>query len=344
MQNGNYFASMNTGDGFRSYYGEVYGKAERVYVIKGGPGTGKSTLMKRLARKAENAGEEVERYYCSSDVNSLDGIILKKRGYAVVDGTPPHIFEPRYPGVRDVTVDLGKNWDIDKLRKNEREAVELTDGKKKGFSALYKTLSTLKKLEDEMTEISGRALDCDKILSYASRFFRGENKRGRGKIQTRVVSGYTSSGVVSFDTFEKNSDEVFNVTDRFGAAKRFLSLIAEHCERNGIDAVVSPYWLDPSKITSLYIPERRVTFVAGGVYAQNAINIDRFIKREELKSHRSYLRFLKKCSASCMEAADAEFASISVLHGRLEEIYSSAMDFSKNEAVFEELSSDVFSF
>ena len=37
-----YFAAVNSYRGFESYYQDMFGAAERSYIIKGGPGTGKS--------------------------------------------------------------------------------------------------------------------------------------------------------------------------------------------------------------------------------------------------------------------------------------------------------------
>ena len=69
------FAASNSARGFKSYYDQVFDrkKLERVYIIKGGPGTGKSSFMKRVALWAQKKGMDVEYYYCSSDTNSLDG-------------------------------------------------------------------------------------------------------------------------------------------------------------------------------------------------------------------------------------------------------------------------------
>ena len=48
----------------------------QMYLIKSGPGCGKSTLMKRLAIKAEQKGEPIQRIHCASDPDSLDGVIF----------------------------------------------------------------------------------------------------------------------------------------------------------------------------------------------------------------------------------------------------------------------------
>ena len=73
-----FFAAANTGDGFKSFFEKTFFSPtiERRYIIKGGPGTGKSSFLKRIALHAEDKGNDVEYYYCSSDTRSLDGIVL----------------------------------------------------------------------------------------------------------------------------------------------------------------------------------------------------------------------------------------------------------------------------
>ena len=45
-----FFASANGYTGFRSYFDEIFDSRDytAIYVLKGGPGTGKSTLLKVL--------------------------------------------------------------------------------------------------------------------------------------------------------------------------------------------------------------------------------------------------------------------------------------------------------
>ena len=75
---GELFAAANSGKGFCSFYGEIFSpeRTERRYLIKGGPGTGKSSLMRRVAGEAEKRGYGVEYYRCSSDPTSLDAILI----------------------------------------------------------------------------------------------------------------------------------------------------------------------------------------------------------------------------------------------------------------------------
>jgi Mrp family chromosome partitioning ATPase len=50
-----FFAAANTEMGFRSLFDEIFApeKFRRIYILKGGPGTGKSTLMRNLGAVAE---------------------------------------------------------------------------------------------------------------------------------------------------------------------------------------------------------------------------------------------------------------------------------------------------
>ena len=86
-----YFLGANSPSGFYSLYHALLPaeQARSIYILKGGPGCGKSTLMRRVAALAEEAGETVEYILCSGDPDSLDAIVLPQKQIALVDGTAP---------------------------------------------------------------------------------------------------------------------------------------------------------------------------------------------------------------------------------------------------------------
>ena len=87
-----YFLGANTAKGFFSVY-EDFCKPDSgnfLYVIKGGPGCGKSSFMKAIGRAAEDAGLDVEYVLCSGDPDSLDAVVFPALNTAIVDGTAPH--------------------------------------------------------------------------------------------------------------------------------------------------------------------------------------------------------------------------------------------------------------
>lgn len=113
-----YFLGANSPAGFYSLYSELLSPetANAIYILKGGPGCGKSTLMRRVAQQAAQAGETVEYILCSADPDSLDGVVLPRLGAALVDGTAPHVVEPKYPGAVEQYVNLGNCYDRAGLR------------------------------------------------------------------------------------------------------------------------------------------------------------------------------------------------------------------------------------
>ena len=132
-----FFLGANSGEGFQSLYPDLADleKIRDLIVLKGGPGVGKSTFMKQVGRAAEEAGQQVEYIWCSGDPDSLDAVLLPECAAAVVDGTSPHVVEPRYPAAVDRYVNLGQFYDVDALKKRRLEVVTHTEAYRpeKGF-------------------------------------------------------------------------------------------------------------------------------------------------------------------------------------------------------------------
>ncbi|MBC8546753.1 hypothetical protein H8711_07370 [Clostridiaceae bacterium NSJ-31] len=96
MENGKptveFFLGANTPQGFVSRFDQLADPEDgwRKFVIKGGPGTGKSSLMKKLAAELSGRCDRMELIHCSSDVDSLDAVIVHNIKASIADGTPPH--------------------------------------------------------------------------------------------------------------------------------------------------------------------------------------------------------------------------------------------------------------
>jgi len=143
-----YFAAANSGDGFVSWFDEIFASENltRRYIIKGGSGTGKSTVMKDAAKRAISKGADVEYFMCSADPASLDGIIIYMpdgRRLAVIDGTSPHVTDPVIAGVTDEIFDTGNFWCEELLVAQRKTAEKLARLKKRLRSLSFSTTLTL---------------------------------------------------------------------------------------------------------------------------------------------------------------------------------------------------------
>ena len=96
-------------EGFISCFDHLIPEAKlrRLLILKGGPGVGKSTFMRRIHALLSSQGEETTLYFCSGDPDSLDAVAAPESGILILDGTAPHIVDPIIPGARDSLINLG---------------------------------------------------------------------------------------------------------------------------------------------------------------------------------------------------------------------------------------------
>ena len=118
-----YFPGNNTPDGYYSFFNNIipWKKAKRIIIIKGGPGVGKSTMIRNITNKLVERGLDIELLHCTADSNSLDGLIVRDHNIAVVDGTSPHMIDPKFPGCIDEIVNFGDFWDESGLQQNREQ-------------------------------------------------------------------------------------------------------------------------------------------------------------------------------------------------------------------------------
>lgn len=117
------FFGASTPDGSVNYIDNITQNLRKRYFIKGRPGTGKSTFLKKLAKAANDNGFGCEVYYCSFDKNSLDMVLIPDLSFCVFDSTSPHELFPEREG--DSILDFYANSGLSGT--DEEMAKELLD-------------------------------------------------------------------------------------------------------------------------------------------------------------------------------------------------------------------------
>ncbi len=343
-----YFAAVNSADGFQSYFDTVFADARRLYIIKGGSGTGKSHLMRTVAQEAEKEGYTVEYYYCSSDVHSLDGILIREMGIGILDGTAPHTTDPVYPGIRDEIVNVGDFWDTSALSSKKQVISSLIDQKKRLYEQVYRNLFCARVLEEEMRHWILPYIQEEKMARAASRLC-AEGKRGEGFSQTlRLCEAISTDGPFAFDSLERGR-RLFWIQDRFEIADLFLRQVRLCAKEKAQSILYSIRPLTKTQLRTVVIPSANLCFssVEDNLLPQRAvkekiINMDRFVQTKALSPYRTRIRFCKKGRDACLQEAYTVLEQIKFLHAKLEEHYIACMDFQKKEAYTKTLLAKMF--
>lgn len=127
-----FFLGANTPGGFVGYIDDLYDAKDgwQAYIIKSGPGTGKSSLMRAVLDKLTDLGQEAEVICCSSDPNSLDGVLFPAMKMCILDGTAPHVIEPSYWGAVEQIIPLASCMDTALLHRQAPAVIAATDANK----------------------------------------------------------------------------------------------------------------------------------------------------------------------------------------------------------------------
>ena len=350
VQTRHFFAGSNSGKGFYSLFENIIcPDAKKVYLLKGGPGTGKSSFMRYIARAVGEQGYDHELFFCSSDSRALDAVSFPKLGIALLDATAPHAIDAELPGCRDQLISLGDFWSAKAL---EAKRDEITYGgriKQSHFAAAFRYFSAALAVEENMAARNREKgidhSDLEQIKEIVNLI--GPAPSGlatkHGKVRHLFASALTPEGYVShIQSLVQGFSHVFVLQGGPGTGKEeYLATILEHAQAAGHDLEVFHYPLDPFKLLHITIPGAKIAVVSeislegleelvgpriqlgAGDYAANAG--DRKLWEE----------LLQKGFGSLLEAQSS--------HIHIEEYYAQAMDFNELDAYRDEILAEILS-
>ncbi len=354
-ENTTFFLGANTPYGFRSLFRELYDPTDgwRAYILKGGPGTGKSTLLKTIAARCGEAGVGYETIRCASDPNSLDALRIESKKICIADGTAPHVLDPKYPGAVEKTLDLSTYWDDTRLRENREEIMRLFAENASAHRRCVRFLQAAESLSRDVRRIALGCVDTDKIERYASRFASRRFGAPRGVIgreHTRYLSAVTPEGIyVHRDTLDALCEEVLVVEDLYGAVSAaLLGCLRRYALGAGLDVIVCPCPLHPDAGPQhLLVPHLRLGIVTENAFHRfegtSKVRASRFTDAAALRAHRSRITFSRRTEKELIEEAVSACSDALRIHNELETYYKCAMDFDSVTRLAEKTAAEILS-
>lgn len=346
-----FFMGCNAPEGFHSLYGEleVPVKGVRRYLIKGGPGTGKSSLMRRAAQICQPQEQLLERIHCSSDPNSLDGVILHTGRASLVDATPPHVVEPSFPGAFESVVNLLACFNEERLEQRLDSIAELQTLN----GDYHRKCRGLLKCADILLQDNARYVktctNFPKLHTQAARLCKAElPPTGRPSQEyNRLLTAVTNQGVLTYEkTPSALCDRILLLRDEYGTASAAL---LEDVRREALARGYQIYscWspLAPEqRLEHLLLPEIGLGLVTQSRFTPfrelnpwRVIDCARFTDGDQLRRRKRYLRFNRRAAQELIAAAVEDLRQAKAVHDQLEAQFTDAVDFSAVTALTDSL-------
>ena len=325
MQTIHYFAGANTAGGFCSRFENIAPSRRRMFFIKGGPGVGKSSLMKRVGAAAEEKGLRVEYFHCSSDPDSLDGVSVPEKGVALMDGTAPHVYDPSVPGARDTLLALGDYLDEQALRPHARDIEQVQKRISERFARCYRYLAAAR----EVLHAAPRPQeDVQRVRQLSESWAHTLPLRGgQGSIRQLLGSSFTPRGYMTVTDFE-DMDRCVTLDCPFGAhATQLMRTVSHMAAERGLDAVELLNPLCPEEIDHVLVPAHGVAFCTGARTRDSRgewVDADALFKETEADAEQ---RFDVNAFELLRQRAVEQLATAKTLHDELEAFYIRNMDF-----------------
>lgn len=339
MNNSKFFLGANSDNGFTSYFEQLQAKENglQLLILKGGAGSGKSSLMKRVLSFAKEKGHEIETVPCASDPRSLDAMIDYTQGFAIMDGTAPHVIDPNLAGVDSHIMYTGELWNIEKLRTKKKEITPLSekisDCHKSATAYIKSAAALLRENMDYAEKFINRKTADEFVNKIRKEAFTSEY----GHEKTRLLSAVSVGEIVLFEeSVSALCDKVYVIQDKFGAAAScILSKIRFYAREEKQDVIYCPCSIMKGKCDHLIFPKSKVAIVTKNEFLDfsngEIIDAEKFYKPLPLLSHLekrySLAGKILPLSAQCVKEAKT-------LHDDLEKYYIEAMDFSGMEELF----------
>lgn len=270
------FPGNNTTEGFYSYYQYILGQreADKIISLKGGPGVGKSTFIRKTGEEMLAEGHDVDFLHCSSDHDSLDGIVLRDKKIAMVDGTAPHIIDPVNPGAVDTIIHLGDYWNEEGIRRNRVTVIDTNERLKRTYERVYNYLGAAGKMYDNVAQIYDIGMRREEIYKIAARMINRELSHREisaklGDCKKYFASGITPSGCESYlETLISHCDTVYLFHAPVGvSSEKILTLFGESALYRGYDIECYYCAMHPSeKVEHLIVPNLSLACVTSNDY------------------------------------------------------------------------------
>lgn len=340
------FPGANTANGSFNFFSYMIpANVRKVFCMKGGPGVGKSSMMKKIAKEFLENGYDVELHHCPSDPSSLDGIVIKKLGVVMLDGTAPHIVDPKDPGAIDEIINLGDYWNVEGLENNKKEIVECGKSISESFQRAYKFLKSAEPIYYDIEDKYKNCMDFGKVNlvteEFIEKIFKDVVSSGVLKKERHLFgTAITPVGHLDYaDSILNEATKVYYLKGNIGTGKTtFLKKVCDKAVEKGMEVEVYHYPLIKEKIETIFIKDLGIGITSSSIFEnEETIDLEKYLDEEKLFKYEDEILVDKKIFDEMINYAISNLKKAKSKHDVIEAYYVPTMKFEEIDKFKDEL-------
>ncbi|MEA4924956.1 MAG: hypothetical protein VB084_06535 [Syntrophomonadaceae bacterium] len=342
------FASSFTNQGFYSFIPQLVNGLAQVYILKGPPGSGKSTFIRMLGDVMSQQGYDVEFWVSSLDPVIPDGVYIPQLDAAVINGSLPQPIDPKYPGARETIINLGEYWDQTAIQKHCREIVEQFDQVEKFQKRAANILKEASWAQEEIRNVNAAHLNIQQIDKLIHRLSAEiiENHPGEKHYFAGVI---TDDGLMNYiDELSANCKRRYIFKGPTGSGKStVISALVSEAKQRGYFLEYFHCGLEIDYLVMVIIRNLQLALIEpgdaeivlkqGDMVVDMTQYLDRYDSEEEaIKTSEAWRRY-----ESLLLQAQHELESLRLSTREVKKIYTSAMDFERLDRKRQEIAEEI---
>lgn len=353
FQSSHYFARGNTARGAHFLYQSAFNGLDKIVVLTGPQGTGKSTILRKISDHLLEKGQHVQCFHSPLQPNDLDGIIATELKIGLVDG---RVCEG-IPDCEVVKIDLGQAVDNKLLLSEQLSMIENLQSELTAvYSKAYETFLTALKIHDEWESYYIESMDFVKADEVAQglikELYTGHEKTTPITGRHLFFGAATPKGAFDFiQHLTMPLERRIFIKGRPGSGKStLLKKLAATAETSGIDVQIFHCGFDPNSLDMLIFPELSTAIfdsTAPHEYFPER-NGDEILDMYTLtmspgtdEAYAVEIAEIKERYSAKMKEATSCLASAEAIDSQIKAIYVNATNFAVVEELGEQIRSEI---
>lgn len=335
-----FYAGGNTAHGFFNLYESSLQGLTHLFVLHGGPGTGKTKLIREVGDHMAQKGYELWFIHSASDNDSLDGVIIPALKVGIVNGTAPRVIETELSDEAIVYVDLEQAADKHRISQCKPEIDSLDEKIKQEHECAYSGFAEALRIHDEWEAIYIAKMNFqaanDLTEEYIQSLYGDQKLEKVSRVDHRFLGAATPKGAVDFVPNLTAGLKRYLVKGRAGSGKSTLlkKLAAEGIKR-GFNVEIYHCGFDPNSLDMIIV--RELGFAIFDSTAPHEYDPDRAtdeivdmysrcIEPGTDEAHADAIESVKERYSSTMKVSIQHLTNSKIFLDELKQIYTSTIN------------------